>query len=261
MKMKFRLIFVLLLCLFWSVQANSYTINVSGGNQSLFDFTGTDVRNFDCDTVAPAKNTTYFDNIVAYYPFDCSGNGFSGQNNGTIYGAVYVAGKYGNALSFDGGDDYVDCGNLGIGGVNTKEFWFKPNNLAGSLNQYFLDFGGNNYWVQIYDHDGDGKLEIRAGAGSMTYLNSIYEFTDTSQWYHIAVTMDSSNVLTIYVNGNYDNSGSRTPETPGTFSIGRYGGGGYYFNGLIDEVRIYSRALTAGEVLNNYYAGRSAHFK
>ncbi|PIU44138.1 MAG: hypothetical protein COS96_00655, partial [Candidatus Nealsonbacteria bacterium CG07_land_8_20_14_0_80_39_13] len=154
-----------------------------------------------------------------------------------------------------------DCGNLGIGGVNTKEFWFKPNNLAGSSNQYFLNFGGNNYWVQIFDCDSDGKLETRAGAGSVTYVNGIYEFTDTSQWYYIAVTMDSSNILTIYVNGNYDNSGSKTPGTPGTLSIGRATVGGGYFNGLIDEVRIYNRALTAGEVLNNYYAGRSAHFK
>ena len=186
--------------------------------------------------------------IYGFTLYDKSGNG----NNGTIYGATTTTGKIKQALSFDGVDDYVDCGNLGIGGVNTREFWFKPNNLAGSLNQYFLDFGGNNYWVQIYDHDSDGKLEIRAGAGSTTYVDGIYEFTDTFQWYHVAVTMDSSNILTIYVNGNYDNSGSKTPGTPGTLSIGRYGGGGYHFNGLIDEVRIYNRALSPAEILQHY---------
>ena len=106
-----------------------YTINVSGGNQSLYNFTGTDVRNFDCDTVAPAKNTTYFDNIVAYYPFDCSGNGFSGQNNGTIYGAsMYVIGKYGKAVYLFDNTGYVNVGHglsLNISTI-TVEAWVKP---------------------------------------------------------------------------------------------------------------------------------------
>ena len=171
--------------------------------------------------------------------YDISNNGVN-INNGTFVNfdfnanSGWTVGKYGSGLKFDGSNDYVNVGNLGIGGVNTREFWFKPNNVAGSSNQYVMDFGGNKYWIQIYDVDSDGKLEIRAGAWS-DFVDGNYEITDTTRWYHVAVTMDSGNTLTIYVNGNYDNSGSKTSGTLGTLIFGNYGGGGsYYFNRTID---------------------------
>jgi len=153
-----------------------------------------------------------------------------------------------NSLSFDGVDDYVHVGSIGISSINTRELWFKPNSLAGSSNQYFMDFGSNNYWIQLLDVDGDGKLELRAGAGNSTWLNGIAEFTDTAKWYYIAVTVNSSGILTIYVNGNYDNSGSVFSGFPGALVLGRYGGGSQYFKGSIDEVRIWNVSRTQAEI-------------
>jgi hypothetical protein len=153
-----------------------------------------------------------------------------------------------NALSFDGVNDYVSVGSVGLPSINTREFWFKPNNLAIGLNQYFMDFGGNNYWIQLFDVDGDDKLELRAGGGSVTYVDGIAEFTDTSRWYYVAVTVDSGKTLTIYINGNYDNSGSVHLGTPGALVLGIYGGHSLPFNGKIDEVRIWKTVRTQAQI-------------
>ena len=255
------------------IHSNSYIINVSGGNQSLYNFTGTDVRNFDCDTVAPAKNTTYFDNIVAYYPFDCSGNGFSGQNNGTIYGAVYVAGKYGNALSFDGVNDYVDVGDVnaveGIGAI-TIEAWVYPtqNNVREII--IAKDLSGQRSWfLSKSDASTDNTVRFLIGDGGGGVTGGSVVSTNNlilNQWSFITATYNKSdsatNRLKIYINGvretgiDYVEYSSDIPATTSKLYIGarQYVGIQKFFNGKIDEVRIYNRALTAAEINASYIA-------
>jgi hypothetical protein len=183
---------------------------------------------------------------------DMSGNNNVGAITGTSYWTSGNGGKYGEGLNASG-DDYVSVASTGIGGVNTRELWFKPGNVTGSSNQYLMDMGAVNvYWIQLYDVDSDGKLEIRAGAGSTTYVDSNAEVTSTSTWYHVVVTMNSSNLLSIYVNGVYDNSGTKTAGTPAALKIGAAGDNSMKFTGVIDEVKIYGRALAAVEVSSCY---------
>ena len=78
------------------------------------------------------------------------------------------------------------------------------------------------------------------------------------KWYFLAVTKDGSNVRT-YVNGNLENTCaySGTDTNSNIWEIGRqnYGGDNYYFDGAIDDVRIYNRVLSASEVAQLYLLG------
>ena len=78
----------------------------------------------------------------------------------------------------------------------------------------------------------------------------------TGSFYHVAATFDAGNV-TIYINGVPDNTGTTATysgvERP--FQIGGFGAYGSFFNGLIDELVVYNRALTTGEVSTIYEAG------
>ncbi len=184
-------------------------------------------------------------------------------NNGTVNNAIWNStGGYNGfgAYYFDGSgnaadvDEYINVSNLVMGSVNTRTFWFYPQSTDPTSDQYMLDFGGNNYWVSLYGgNTGDTQLNVVGGAGSITYIYGQTPINKT-QWYFVAVTTNSNNILTIYVNGNYDSSGMITSGTPGMLDIGRYGGPGYGygFNGSISDVQIYNRALSPQEIYNLY---------
>ena len=151
----------------------------------------------------------------------------------------------GKALSFDGVDDYVDCGNDESLHPNhfTWEAWI--NRAVDDFSEDHIispgpqrQFGIRNKKLWFY------SLETGHFYG-ITELES-------NRWYHVAVTFDGTEVI-LYLNGKYENSATGSPAgTSGNVFIGQFVlGGDYYFNGTIDEVRIYERALSASEVLYN----------
>ena len=96
-----------------------------------------------------------------------------------------------------------------------------------------------------------------AGAGTDTGAS---DSTDGTQWTSIALVLNSATERALYVNGNLvaTDTNNRTPTGLNRFTIGDYGGkwatDGYnnYFNGIIDDVRLYNRALSAGEIQGLY---------
>ena len=198
---------------------------------------------------------------------DLSGKG----NNGTVHGAVLsdIGDQYpiswkdklinigGKALSFDGVDDYVevpDSNSLDITDAITIEAWVKPNDIfdssrtdwdgvVGKSVQYFLDFNPDN-----------GKLRFHLSGLSSTNLESTKASWDTV-WAHIVGTWDGS-IMKIYVDGILDSSqestGTITSDTS-DITVGAYSTApSDLFHGLIDEVRIYNRALSASEIAEHY---------
>jgi prepilin-type N-terminal cleavage/methylation domain-containing protein len=216
--------------------------------------------------------------IAANWNFD-EGSGTtvldsSGYNhNGTISGAVYTtdtpqkaagqgAGKY--ALSFDGTNDYVDFGNqLNLGsGDFTIEAWVKGNSLtdyARVINKHDGSFDSNKGWA-IYANTGNKNAYFSARANSRIDLDSGTNI-NTNSWQHIAVTKNSS-LIKIYIDGAFKNS---VVSPVGDFNnnynlnIGRISSGSFYWNGLIDEVRVYNAALTAAEIQQFYVQGLETH--
>ena len=186
----------------------------------------------------------------------------------------------GNALDFDGVDDYVDLGDpneVDFGSGNfTLELWFKPNDLSDG-NRILIakdeGAGGNRQFALQFNPDaypGQKKLRVlyykdnTTAVGFDTGDNAI---NDTN-WHHIAAIRNGV-IFEVYVDGISIGSGSIF-DTPGAMQatsanlvLGTFSNlSSGYVNGQIDEVRIWSDVRTQTELQNNMYnilAGNEAN--
>ena len=198
--------------------------------------------------------------------FDSSGNSLNGDacpnSTGPIGGAI---GKYGNAGDFDGSNDYVYLGSpstLNLSGEMSIFAWIKPDNLTadqdiigqcstGAGGQFELDLGiGAN----------DNKINVWWGNTAID--NSTTNLT-TGQWYHVGwVRTGSSGNWTsgIYINGALDKTTTGIATNAGSqlaTAIGRCGDYtvSNWFNGVIDEVKIYNYARTPAQIAYDFNRG------
>lgn len=185
---------------------------------------------------------------------DSSGFG----NNGTNYGATWVGGEYGSALSFNGVNNYVDIPNsasLPFSGTNPWTITMWVNYTSG--NNYYPEFcKGAPTGPGFTIHGIDGR--IQGGSGSQSFDTSGMFQTDLrgTGWRYTVITYDGS-TFRGYLDGQPKGTFSWTGGIGVTSSydiwLGKFWGQSY--NGAIDEVQIYNRALTAGEVLQNFQNG------
>jgi len=199
------------------------------------------------------------DAIVGWWSFD-DGTASDpwGGNDGTISGASPTDGIVRGALEFDG-SDYVEINNIQVntasGAKNTVEFWMY---WDGNNNQ--MPIG----WQQPYD------LWLRDNCfGFNTGQSNVFGVSWNglaNKWVHVAAIfyngVPSSTNNELYINGKkqdiFSCRGSTTASRSVTSTVHISGwayGGGYLFRGLIDEVRIYNRGLTALEIQKRYAQG------
>jgi concanavalin A-like lectin/glucanase superfamily protein len=206
--------------------------------------------------------------LVAYYPFNGNANDESGNgNNGTIYGPVLADDRAGNpnsAYFFDGIDDYMDIGN---------DTSIKPQlPVSFSYWIHYVVFGypmgifTNNYvddyyygiWSRIST---ENKININfgdGGGGTGRRTKTSNTITSPGVWYHVVGIIRGPQNMDIYINGAFDGgvysgSGGSLTYDSNSGNIGRQdasgpGIGPEYFNGRIDELRIYNRELNPSEV-------------
>jgi len=207
---------------------------------------------------ADAIGVWNFDENQGDTALDSSGN----RNNGVISGASYTeetphkavgSGKGKYALNFDGVDDYVSVPNsasLSPANAVTAEAWIKRNASGGE--RHILGKGSNGATGYHFAMVGTTLVSIIGPQG----LGAATPISDTSKWYHIAVTWDGTTEK-IYVDGVLD--GSVAVSSIGTYTqnltIGRGSVAPVFFNGIIDQVRIYNRALTSFEIQRHYAEG------
>jgi hypothetical protein len=182
---------------------------------------------------------------------DSSGNG----NNGTLGGgATYNAtGKIGAALSLDGIDDFVDCGNkasLNITDTVTVAAWIKTSDTGNAQSNEYVSKGDESYCIK---HNTGNFIEffIYDGANWNAAQTAVLTTAFNNVWHHLAGTFDGTQVK-LYLDGKL--VGSRLYSGPiavatQNLNIGRnsrYTDRLYY--GLIDDVRIYHGVLPSAEI-------------
>lgn len=194
--------------------------------------------------------------IVGLWHFDGDANDDSENgNNGTVYGATYVSGKFGQALSFDGAYDYVDCAAAVDDSITTGvtlEAWIKPavQQRGGIISNDITYNSKKGYDFFLWDKGTYGRLYVDFGNGSAlgrTYW-AIPSPSWYGQWHHVAATWDGSNiklyvdgsqVATVSYTGTYSDPGKNTFIGAINYLTPAYS----YFNGIIDEVRIRDEAV------------------
>ena len=199
-----------------------------------------------------------FDEGTGTTTADASGKGNSGALLNMLP-AAWSLGIIGNALTFDGVNNYVQIINH-LGASFTMLCWIKTaqafpqadptydgtgiiwSDVGGPANDFV--FGGTR------SAGGVNRLSVYVGSGDTTISGT--QQISTGQWTHLAVTRDGiSGAVKLYVNGVLDASGTAGTAVLNANPIINIGGNtldGRYFNGTLDDVRIYSRVLTPGEI-------------
>ncbi len=199
-----------------------------------------------------ARAQTLEQGLVGYWAFDEGGGAtaldFSGNGNtGSLMNApAWGQGRINAALAFDGNDDYVQINGLDSYGAFTIAAWIKLND------QSTTEPSGNNLFFQK-DYK-NNRILIRP-SGYYIEFNGMYgqgvSASNVNEWVHIAITREGTSA-TFYRNSDpvrsWDVGSSLVDFTSGVIG----GEGNYWFNGLIDEVRIYDRSLIPSEITELY---------
>ncbi|HSC92403.1 MAG TPA: LamG-like jellyroll fold domain-containing protein [Gaiellaceae bacterium] len=205
--------------------------------------------------VAPPPPT----GLVAAYGFeagagttvaDASGNGHAG----TISGPLWVTtGRYGNALSFDGVNDWVtipDANDLDLATGMTLEAWVRPTTVSGSWRTVLLKEAGGTMAYALYAAADTGAPSGHVVTGGTERILRGSSTLPTAAWSHLAVTYDGS-ALRLYVGGTQVATSAVAGTVDASTGVLRIGGNNIWpewFSGLIDEVRVYNRALSQAEI-------------
>ncbi|RLI73252.1 hypothetical protein DRP04_16015, partial [Archaeoglobales archaeon] len=198
----------------------------------------------------------HFDEGSGTTAYDTSGN----DNDGTINGATWTTGKFGSALNFDGTDDYVDCGNdeslevFSDDGTKLLTIEVTFRRAQTGVSHGIAGKGTSSGWKLVISSD--DRVCFTTILVHDYYFNTKIEDTN---WHHLVIVYDSNYDTSLYVDGQfkekieYDTVGKSASGE--TLVIGKEQRDDYHFNGVIDGVRIYNRALTADEIsdlYNNY---------
>ncbi|MBL6962298.1 MAG: T9SS type A sorting domain-containing protein [Bacteroidetes bacterium] len=202
-------------------------------------------------------------NLLAYYKMS-NGSGSSladDQTSGSYDGSLInspgwvTSGCFSdgrNCLYFDGSNDYVNIPSVSWSAIGTNDFsieaWIYPVVLTGSVRLVLCDNTEDNFQFNLSSGGSTLQMFINTTATSSNSLS-----WNLNQWYHIAVTRNSG-TISFYRDGIYIGGGSNTGSIASSSSLNmgyRNYESDYPFNGMIDEVRIWSISRTAEEIREN----------
>jgi len=247
-------------------------INIDGTNENYSNVTidGQDVTQITID--GQDVLSTIPDSGIAHWTFDdadTSGgtandvwNGNDATINGPTTGVSGANQTYssGEAYDFDGTDDYIVQNTAGTFDATSDfsvAFWFNPDQLEGSTDIRLFELRADVTFLVGIGRAGADTLGINVGSDV-----GIKTLSSANTWYHVAVTHDASTTeFVAYVDNTQELTHSASISNNNKFAntIGVDAGGsaprGGYFDGQIDDLRLYDKPLSATEVNNLYNTG------
>ncbi len=195
--------------------------------------------------------------LISWYRGESAANDNLGAHHGLIEGGVAFTGaRVGSGMQFNGSDSAVNLGSWFDRQAFTLAFWARP----AATQVSHADILDNNHtasrsWVLQQDA---GNINRYVWGGSDGAAGLVFDLP-ANVWSFVVVTRDASHVTRVYLNGDLHASAAGAGPIPydgtQTLRLGRWGGGGRHWNGVLDEVDIYERPLAAAEVLALYAAG------
>ena len=197
--------------------------------------------------------------LVSYYKLNANSNDSVGSNNGTDTAISYAtAGIIGNCATFNGTTSQIaiaDTTSLKPANISIS-LWFKSTSadVSQMLVSKYSSATPKNYYLQIYS--GTVYFGLGNGTSFVTIASSASTYND-SNWHHLVATFDGTN-LNLYINGisvatPVAMSGSLTYEATSVYFGANNGVG--FLTGSLDELAIFSRALSASEIAAIYKMG------
>jgi len=209
------------------------------------------------------------DGLVSHYSFEGNARDSRGANHGANNGASYVDGKIGQALRFDGVDDFVEI----PGGTSldldrlSLSLWFNADHqTAGYLMNKGQNMGDDLSYRLYLVHMNSGNGEHVITGDNWTNENGRVWTGSTyprNEWNHVAFTYDCSDQILYLNREEVDRSMhggmTRTTDTSLLFGCRLFGDQKItHYDGLMDEVGIWDRGLSAAEVSQLWESGRNA---
>jgi hypothetical protein len=237
-------------------------------HDDAFDGKMDDIRVYNREL--PASEAQYIyestvqltDGMTAKYKLDYDANDSVGTVNGTATGATFSSTETGKRSAlFDGSNDYINLTDNDVFEVNatdsrTFSLWFKLDSSASSGFMHLLNkrnvSSNNNGWAMYKESNNALAFQLVSGGTSAAYIVTNSALSNNT-WYHVAVTVDRTNdIMKIYLNGTLQTSTASLTSVGSVASTNPlymgWGDNVAYFDGSMDDFRVWERALSASEI-------------
>ena len=205
---------------------------------------------------------------IAFYKFEGNANDESGNYNGTASNVTYAQSYINNGAVFNGSSSKIVLPNSSLGITDASNFsiscWFNTNSSTQD-NQGIIWTNGSNagarfgLGINSTSQGGDTSVYFGIGTSSFTYINSGTSAFTANTWVHVVCVKSSTTGMSLYVDNVLKATNTGATGAASTTATGDNRIGGYkttaessWFNGSIDQVRIFSKALSASEVTTLY---------
>ena len=222
-------------------------------------------------TMAQVPNYVPTNGLVGYWPFNGNANDLSGNgNNGTVNGATLTTDRFGNtnsSYSFNGGTNYIEVPHGSTFNFQknkmTASFWIYTSVTTPTSNVHTLiskqtSSGANQSGFNIAKENSVTYLLIKNGSSNVQGWSRVSSNSILNTWHHLVYVVDSG-FLRSYLDGFLIKTDTTTASIGNTTQPMRFGKPTYAasnleFNGSIDDIGIWNRALTQTEISNLYNA-------